>query len=157
MKTFTYPARWKKVNSHDFFYLFFVYFFFENPAPDKILKQRKTPAPIKFQKSSIRRDPKMASLRHLCRSLQRSAKMPKMCGFASRNGCKDGIVHTGGISTIYLQCGRVHLCNILGPFLLGRPSLCRLCGVFAVVFADLCCKDHAEHPPKNLKIPLIFL
>ena len=41
----------------------------------------------------------MASLRHLCRSLQRSAKMPKMCGFASRNGCKDGIVHTGGIST----------------------------------------------------------
>ena len=48
MKTFTYPARWKKVNSHDFFYLFFVYFFFENPAPDKILKQTKTPAPIKF-------------------------------------------------------------------------------------------------------------
>ena len=99
----------------------------------------------------------MASLRHLCRSLQRSAKMPKMCGFASRNGCKDGIVHTGGISTIYLQCGRVHLCNILGPFLLGRPSLCRLCGVFAVVFADLCCKDHAEHPQKIWKYPSFFM
>ena len=156
MQCTTLPAE-KKLTATTFFTYFLFIFFFENPAPDKILKQTKTPAPIKFQKSSIRRDPKMASLRHLCRSLQRSAKMPKMCGFASRNGCKDGIVHTGGISTIYLQCGRVHLCNIRGPFLLVRPSLCRLCGVFAVVFADLCCKDHAEHPPKNLKIPLIFL
>ena len=75
---------------------------------------------------------------HLCRSLQRSAKMGQIARFPSRSGCKDGRVHTGGISIIYLQCGRVHLCSFLMLFSYCFLGLRRLCGVFASFFAHLC-------------------
>ena len=43
----TLPAE-KKLTATTFFTYFSFIIFFENPAPDKILKQTKTPAPIKF-------------------------------------------------------------------------------------------------------------
>ena len=76
--------------------------------------------------------------------------MGKMIDFISRNGCKDGHVRTGGISTIYLQCGRVHLCNFLLRFYGSFRSLRRLCVVFADVFADLCF-DMVFEPHKTFK------
>ena len=80
----------------------------------------------------------MPSLRHLCGSLQRSAKIGKMIDFTERNARKDGTVRTGGISTITLQCGRVHLCGFSMPILIQIASLRRLCVIFAYVFAHLC-------------------
>ena len=43
----TLPAE-KKLTATTFFTYFSLDFFLQNPAPDKILKQTKTPAPIKF-------------------------------------------------------------------------------------------------------------
>ena len=64
--------------------------------------------------------------------------MGQIARFPSRSGCKDGRVHTGGISIIYLQCGRVHLCSFLMLFSYCFLGLRRLCGVFASFFAHLC-------------------
>ena len=115
---------------------------FKNPAPHKILK---------IIKNLCR---KMASLRHLCRSLQRSAKMGQMTHFTPRSRCKDGLTPTVGISTIYPQWVWVHLCNFLWGFLWCATSLRRLCVVFASVFADLCFDIRQNNVLKNPKIPL---
>ena len=107
---------------------------FQNPTTP----QNSIRAPQKILENKWKDVHKSASLRHLCRYLQIFAEIAKMSKFSIRNGCKDGRVRTGVLSTICLQCGRLLLCSLWGWCYWRFASSQRLRGVFAYVCACLC-------------------